>query len=188
MCFSVNDKFISNLASCLNVYCVERRFYVVSGMLASAYDRSAGGLSSLSRRHNNFWNLEFDSRWAAEKVRNRGVDFAKYETFEAGVLGYSLYLSCEYPDLRGCTSVRQFLRTVEPNKAEDLIYLIIQNKWGAFDPDIIRPESLDYEQIIEDIIAGKYGRGLECRQRVTAMGYSSRKIAAMLKWRLTHGK
>lgn len=176
-------EFVYQIAHGLQAYAVDMGYEAVSAMVAIACDDSSYGTKILAREHNNFWRIPYDERWATEQVRVRGKDYASYNSPESGFFGYVQYLELNYPHLVKVTSSRDFLNEVTPDRTDALMYLIVTNNWERFDPVPYKRTALDYNQVVQDIIDGKHGTGLACKQKVVGLGYNFRRVEAMLKRR-----
>lgn len=192
--------FIEKIAPIIKEEAKKRGYKVCSPIIAQACVESAFGTSSLGYRYHNYFGMKCGSSWRGKSVNLKtkeeyttGIlttirdNFRVYDDMVGGVCGYFDFISTKrYENLKSATSPREYLERIKQDGyATSSSYVNTNmncvNKYGltkydSGEEDPKQDKTID--DIVREVIAGKWGNGTDRRNRLRAAGYNPSIIQA----------
>ncbi len=121
------QKFIKDIAGCIQKYAGQYGIKVHSPIIAQAILESGWGESRLAAEYHNYFGLKCGSRWTGRSVNMKTQEeykpgtlttindnFRAYDSMEDGVKGYFEFIQlARYQNLKGITDPKKYLRTIK---------------------------------------------------------------------------
>ena len=191
---SYAQDFINKVAPIVQKYCEAYGYKYASPIIAQACCESAWGRSWISKApYFNFFGLKCGSAWKGRRVNAKtheeykkgtltaiNADFRAFDSLEKGIEGYFEFIQySRYANLRQATSPEDYLEKIRADGyATSYSYVktnkSIIEKYGLKKYDEKPAKSID--DVVKEVIAGKWGNGSERKRRLTEAGYNYSEI------------
>lgn len=155
----------------------------VSPLIASAIHFSSYGTTKAAKEFNNPWGLTADDLPGADCELVRGVPYVTFETFDKACTAVCLWAILWHGVKVEQTPYGMAKVLYGDETADKVMLYATKHNLYQYDVKQVQPTRLDYSRVVSDILLGKYGRGGECKQRVSALGYNYRRVMSMLRER-----
>ena len=200
--------FISTIAPLIVREGKKRGYHVFSAIIAQAICESNWGQSGLSAKYNNFFGLKCGSKWKGASVNMKTKEeytvgtlttikdnFRAYASVEDGVAGYFDFISTKrYANLKTAITPLQYCQFLKADGyatsssyVNTLMSIIQKNNLTKYDgvtEQIVQAYDKGDWEIVEEVIQGKWGNGMDRKQRLAAAGYDYAKIQKMVNQRV----
>lgn len=199
--------FISTIAPLIVKEGKKRGYHVFSAIIAQAICESNWGQSKLSANYNNFFGLKCGSKWKGASVNMKTKEeyvgtlttikdnFRAYASVEDGVAGYFDFISTKrYANLKTALTPLQYCQFLKADGyatsssyVNTLMSIIQKNNLTKYDgvtEQIVQAYDKGEWEIVEEVIQGKWGNGMNRKQRLAAAGYDYAKIQKMVNQRV----
>ena len=200
--------FISTIAPLIVREGKKRGYHVFSPIIAQAICESNWGQSKLSAGYNNFFGLKCGSKWKGASVNMKTKEeytvgtlttikdnFRAYASVEDGVAGYFDFISTKrYANLKTAMTPLQYCQFLKADGyatsssyVNTLMSIIQKNNLTKYDgvtEQIVQAYEKGDWEIVEEVIQGKWGNGMDRKQRLAAAGYDYAKIQKMVNQRV----
>lgn len=200
--------FISTIAPLIVREGKKRGYHVFSAIIAQAICESNWGQSKLSANYNNFFGLKCGSKWKGASVNMKTKEeytvgtlttikdnFRAYASVEDGVAGYFDFISTKrYANLKTAITPLQYCQFLKADGyatsssyVNTLMSIIQKNNLTKYDgvtEQIVQAYDKGDWEIVEEVIQGKWGNGMDRKQRLAAAGYDYAKIQKMVNQRV----
>lgn len=200
--------FISTIAPLIVKEGKKRGYHVFSPIIAQAICESNWGQSGLSANYNNFFGLKCGSKWKGASVNMKTKEeytvgtlttikdnFRAYASVEDGVVGYFDFISTtRYANLKTALTPLQYCQNLKADGyatsssyVNTLMSIIQKNNLTKYDgvtEQIVQAYDKGEWEIVEEVIQGKWGNGMDRKQRLAAAGYDYAKIQKMVNQRV----
>lgn len=200
--------FISTIAPLIVREGKKRGYHVFSAIIAQAICESNWGQSGLSAKYNNFFGLKCGSKWKGASVNMKTKEeytvgtlttikdnFRAYASVEDGVAGYFDFISTKrYANLKTAMTPLQYCQFLKADGyatsssyVNTLMSIIQKNNLTKYDgvtEQIVQAYDKGEWEIVEEVIQGKWGNGMDRKQRLAAAGYDYAKIQKMVNQRV----
>lgn len=199
--------FISTIAPLIVKEGKKRGYHVFSPIIAQAICESNWGQSGLSANYNNFFGLKCGSKWKGASVNMKTKEeytgtlttikdnFRAYASVEDGVAGYFDFISTKrYANLKTAITPLQYCQNLKADGyatsssyVNTLMSIIQKNNLTKYDgvtEQIVQAYDKGEWEIVEEVIQGKWGNGMDRKQRLAAAGYDYAKIQKMVNQRV----
>lgn len=200
--------FISTIAPLIVREGKKRGYHVFSPIIAQAICESNWGQSKLSAGYNNFFGLKCGSKWKGASVNMKTKEeytvgtlttikdnFRAYASVEDGVAGYFDFISTKrYANLKTAMTPLQYCQNLKADGyatsssyVNTLMSIIQKNNLTKYDgvtEQIVQAYDKGDWEIVEEVIQGKWGNGMDRKQRLAAAGYDYAKIQKMVNQRV----
>lgn len=200
--------FISTIAPLIVREGKKRGYHVFSPIIAQAICESNWGQSKLSAGYNNFFGLKCGSKWKGASVNMKTKEeytvgtlttikdnFRAYASVEDGVAGYFDFISTKrYANLKTAITPLQYCQFLKADGyatsssyVNTLMSIIQKNNLTKYDgvtEQIVQAYEKGDWEIVEEVIQGKWGNGMDRKQRLAAAGYDYAKIQKMVNQRV----
>lgn len=199
--------FISTIAPLIVKEGKKRGYHVFSPIIAQAICESNWGQSGLSANYNNFFGLKCGSKWKGASVNMKTKEeytvglttikdnFRAYASVEDGVAGYFDFISTKrYANLKTAMTPLQYCQNLKADGyatsssyVNTLMSIIQKNNLTKYDgvtEQIVQAYDKGDWEIVEEVIQGKWGNGMDRKQRLAAAGYDYAKIQKMVNQRV----
>lgn len=201
--------FISTIAPLIVKEGKKRGYHVFSPIIAQAICESNWGQSGLSANYNNFFGLKCGSKWKGASVNMKTKEeytvggtlttikdnFRAYPSVVDGVAGYFDFISTKrYANLKTAMTPLQYCQNLKADGyatsssyVNTLMSIIQKNNLTKYDgvtEQIVQAYDKGEWEIVEEVIQGKWGNGMDRKQRLAAAGYDYAKIQKMVNQRV----
>lgn len=200
--------FISTIAPLIVKEGKKRGYHVFSPIIAQAICESNWGQSKLSANYNNFFGLKCGSKWKGASVNMKTKEeytvgtlttikdnFRAYASVADGVAGYFDFISTKrYANLKTATTPLQYCQFLKADGyatsssyVNTLMSIVQKNNLTKYDgvtEQIVQAYEKGVWEIVEEVIQGKWGNGMDRKQRLAAAGYDYAKIQKMVNQRV----
>lgn len=200
--------FISTIAPLIVKEGKKRGYHVFSPIIAQAICESNWGQSGLSANYNNFFGLKCGSKWKGASVNMKTKEeytvgtlttikdnFRAYASVVDGVAGYFDFISTKrYANLKTAMTPLQYCQNLKADGyatsssyVNTLMSIIQKNNLTKYDgvtEQIVQAYDKGEWEIVEEVIQGKWGNGMDRKQRLAAAGYDYAKIQKMVNQRV----
>lgn len=200
--------FISTIAPLIVKEGKKRGYHVFSPIIAQAICESNWGQSGLSANYNNFFGLKCGSKWKGASVNMKTKEeytvgtlttikdnFRAYPSVVDGVAGYFDFISTKrYANLKTAMTPLQYCQFLKADGyatsssyVNTLMSIIQKNNLTKYDgvtEQIVQAYDKGEWEIVEEVIQGKWGNGMDRKQRLAAAGYDYAKIQKMVNQRV----
>lgn len=199
--------FISTIAPLIVKEGKKRGYHVFSPIIAQAICESNWGQSGLSANYNNFFGLKCGSKWKGASVNMKTKEeyagglvtikdnFRAYASVVDGVAGYFDFISTKrYANLKTAMTPLQYCQFLKADGyatsssyVNTLMSIIQKNNLTKYDgvtEQIAQAYDKGEWEIVEEVIQGKWGNGMDRKQRLAAAGYDYAKIQKMVNQRV----
>ena len=208
-----NKEFIAMIAPLIKAEAFNRGYTVCSTAIAQACIESAFGRSSLGSKYNNFFGMKCGKSWRGKSVNLKTKEeytpgtltsvsafFRVYDSIQDGVVGYYDFISTSrYENLKTARDYQQYAVMLKADGyATSSTYVKTLTdcveKYGldAYDyssvSEMIDDNIVTLDDIAREVIRGKWGNGLERKQRLTIAGYNYREVQKRVNAILRGGK
>lgn len=179
------QEFISSVANGI-VNCPDSKTIpFVSPLIAGAIHFSSYGTTKAAKDFNNPWGLTADDIPGADCEFVRGIPYVTFSTLEYGCTAVCLWAKLLKGTKKESTPY-EMAHTLYGDMANKVMTYATKHNLYQYDVKQEIPSTIDYNRIVTEILSGKYGRGLECKQSVSARGYNYRRVMALLRERRNH--
>lgn len=188
------NEFIATIAPLIVKEGKKRGYHVFSPVIAQAICESNWGQSKLSANYHNFFGLKCGSKWKGAcinmktKEEYKGTlttikdNFRSYPSVKDGVAGYYDFISTKryenlkyaYTPLQYCQYLKDDGYATSSSYVNTLMNIIEKNNLTKYDGvtmQIVDSYYKDVSDIVDEVIAGKWGNGMDRKQRLAAAGY-----------------
>lgn len=202
--------FISTIAPLIVREGKKRGYHVFSPVIAQAICESNWGQSKLSAGYNNFFGLKCGSKWKGPSVNMKTKEeytvgtlttikdnFRAYATVEEGVAGYYDFISTKrYENLKSSLTPLQYCQNLKADGyatsssyVNTLMTIIQKNNLAKYDgvtEQIVEAQAQNKGpwEIVNEVIEGKWGNGIDRKQRLAAAGYDYAAIQKLVNQRV----
>lgn len=199
--------FIATIAPLIVKEGKKRGYHVFSPIIAQAICESNWGQSKLSAGYNNFFGLKCGSKWKGASVNMKTKEeyagglvtikdnFRAYPSVVDGVAGYFDFISTKrYANLKTAMTPLQYCQNLKADGyatsssyVSTLMSIIQKNNLTKYDgvtEQIVQAYDKGEWEIVEEVIQGKWGNGMDRKQRLAAAGYDYAKIQKMVNQRV----
>jgi len=200
--------FIATIAPLIVREGKKRGYHVFSPIIAQAICESNWGQSKLSANYNNFFGLKCGSKWKGASVNMKTKEeytvgtlttikdnFRAYTSVVDGVAGYFDFISTKrYANLKTAMTPLQYCQNLKADGyatsssyVSTLMSIIQKNNLTKYDgvtEQIVQAYAKGDWEIVEEVIQGKWGNGMDRKQRLAAAGYDYAKIQKMVNQRV----
>lgn len=199
--------FISTIAPLIVKEGKKRGYHIFSPIIAQAICESNWGQSGLSANYNNFFGLKCGSKWKGASVNMKTKEeyagtlttikdnFRAYPSVVDGVAGYFDFISTKrYANLKTAMTPLQYCQNLKADGyatsssyVNTLMSIIQKNNLTKYDgvtEQIVQAYAKGEWEIVEEVIQGKWGNGMDRKQRLAAAGYDYAKIQKMVNQRV----
>ena len=189
-------KFIAEIAPIIQQEAKNRGYKVCSPIIAQACIESNYGISSLSTKYYNYFGMKCGSSWKGKSVNLATKEeytvgtltkikdnFRVYENMLHGVKGYFDFINTKrYANLKTATTPKMYLEYIKKDGyATSSTYVNTNmnciNKWDLTKYDTIY-ETKSFDEVVQEVIDGKWGNGVERMQRLRAAGFNPSMVQA----------
>ena len=193
---SYTSDFINTVAPIVQKYAKQYGYKYPSAIIAQACCESAWGRSWISKApYFNFFGLKCGSAWKGRRVNAKtheeytkgtltaiSADFRAYDSLDEGIKGYFEFIQySRYANLKQATSPEDYLEKIRADGyATSYTYvntnkkIIEQCNLKQFDEKPAVTKSID--DVVKEVIQGKWGNGAERKRRLTEAGYNYAEI------------
>lgn len=189
--------FVKKIGPLIQKEAINRGYKVCSPIIAQAIIESRYGESGLAKYH-NYFGLKCGSSWKGASVNMKTKEeytvgtltsirdnFRAYPSMEAGVKGYFDFISTKrYSNLKSATSPEEYLQKIKADGYATSSRYVQTNmdcirKYDLFSWDWnYTADMKSLEEIAQEVIDGKWGNGVDRRQRLRAAGYNASMVQA----------
>lgn len=155
----------------------------VSPLVASAIHFSTYGTTKAAKDFNNPWGLTADDLPGADCELVRGIPYVTFETFDKACTAVCLWAILWHGVKNASTPHDMATSLYDSETADKVMYYATKHNLYQYDIKQVQPTRLDYDRVVSDILLNKFGRGTECKQRVSALGYNYRRVMSLLRER-----
>ena len=178
-----------------------RGYKVYSAVIAQAIIESNWGQSGLAK-YNNFFGLKCGSKWKGASVNMKTKEeykvgqlttikdnFRAYVNMEEGVKGYYDFINTKrYANLKTASSALEYCQNLKndgyatsSSYVKTLMNTIRKHGLDAYDSECVRSSiNKNLEQIAMEVIEGKWGCGMDRKNRLHAAGYDYAEVQAIV--------
>jgi flagellum-specific peptidoglycan hydrolase FlgJ len=188
--------FIKHIAPIICKEADDHGYKIKSTVIAQAIIEGAAGTSSLAKRWHNHFGMKCGSSWKGKSVNlstkeeytpgqltNIKANFRAYDSDEEGIAGYYDFINTKrYANLKNAKDYRQYAEYIKADgwaTSSTYVNTLISTvkKYNLFtydtwDVNTIKP----IDEIVKEIIDGKWGNGNDRRQRLERAGYDYDEI------------
>lgn len=200
--------FISVIAPLIVKEGKKRGYKIFSTVIAQAIIESNWGQSKLSANYNNFFGLKCGSKWKGASVNMRTREeysvgtlttikdnFRAYASVEDGVAGYYDFISTKrYANLKSATTPLEYATMLKADgyatsssyvsALTNTVKKYNLTKYDGVTEQIVEAYEKGVWEIVQEVIDGKWGNGLDRKQRLAAAGYDYAAIQKLVNQRL----
>lgn len=189
--------FVKKIGPLIQKEAIHRGYKVCSPIIAQAVIESRYGESGLAKYH-NYFGLKCGSSWKGASVNMKTKEeytvgtltsirdnFRAYPSMEAGVKGYFDFISTKrYSNLKSATSPEEYLQKIKADGYATSSRYVQTNmgcirKYDLFSWDWnYTADMKSLEEVAQEVIDGKWGNGVDRRQRLRAAGYNASMVQA----------
>lgn len=186
-----------------------RGYSIFSAVIAQAIIESNWGQSGLAK-HNNFFGLKCGSKWRGASVNMKTKEeykvgtlttikdnFRAYGNVEEGVRGYYDFINTKrYANLKTAHSALEYCQNLKADGyatsssyVNTLMNCVTKYNLTAYDgvneqvAEAVATKKGEWE-IVDEVIRGKWGNGIDRQNRLTAAGYDYASIQRKVNDRL----
>lgn len=178
-----------------------RGYKIFSPVIAQAIIESNWGQSGLAK-YNNFFGLKCGSKWKGASVNMKTKEeykvgqlttikdnFRAYPDMASGVAGYYDFINTKrYANLKTAKSALEYCEDLKADGyatsssyVKTLMNTIHKHGLDAYDSETVRSSmNKTVEQIAMEVIAGKWGNGMDRKNRLHAAGYDYAEVQAVV--------
>lgn len=188
--------FIEHIAPIICKEADDRGYKIKSTVIAQAIIEGAAGTSSLAKRWHNHFGMKCGSSWKDKSVNlstkeeytpgqltNIKANFRVYDSDEEGIAGYYDFISTKrYANLKNAKDYRQYAEYIKADgwaTSSTYVSTLISTvkKYNLFIYDTWDVSSTKpINEIVKEVINGKWGNGNDRRQRLEKAGYNYEEI------------
>jgi len=185
----------------------KRGYHVFSPVIAQAVIESNYGQSGLAK-YNNFFGLKCGSHWKGGSVNLKTKEeysvgtlttirdnFRTYSGVREGVEGYYDFISTKrYANLKTAMTPLQYCQNLKAdgyatsskyvNTLMNCIEKLNLTRYDGVTEQIVSAYDKGVWEIVEEVIQGKWGNGMDRKMRLTAAGYDYSMIQRYVNARL----
>lgn len=200
--------FISVIAPLIVKEGKKRGYKIFSTVIAQAIIESNWGQSKLSANYNNFFGLKCGSKWKGASVNMKTREeysvgtlttikdnFRAYASVEDGVAGYYDFISTKrYANLKSATTPLEYATMLKADgyatsssyvsTLTNTVKKYNLTKYDGVTEQIVEAYEKGVWEIVQEVIDGKWGNGLDRKQRLAAAGYDYAAIQKLVNQRL----
>ena len=199
--FAEAKEFIEKIGPIIQKKALERGYHVCSPVIAQACVESNFGYSSLSAKYFNFFGLKSGKYWKGKSVNLKTKEeykqgqlttindnFRVFDNMEEGVKGYFDFISTKrYANLKDATTPKQYLEYLKADGYATSFKYVATNMDYISKYNLTRFDSFKQEQdlksneeIAREVINGKWGTGIDRKERLTKAGYDYAVIQSLV--------
>lgn len=197
-------QFIRIIAPLIQDEAKKRGYKVCSPIIAQACVESAFGTSSLGYRFHNYFGMKCGSAWEGKSINMKTKEeytqgtltsirdnFRVYDSMEEGVKGYFDFINTKrYANLKSAVTPEMYLALIKSDGyATSSSYvntnmncikkydLMKYDAWNDVPVDSSNDsDTMIIDKIAKEVIAGRWGVGIERKQRLRAAGYNPQMV------------
>lgn len=201
------SEFISVIAPKIVKEGKKRGYKVFSPVIAQAIIESNWGQSGLAKYH-NYFGLKCGSKWRGGSVNMKTKEeysvgtlttikdnFRTYGSVQDGVEGYYDFISTNrYANLKTATTPLEYCQRLKADGyatsssyVNTLMNCIQKNELTKYDgvtEQIVEAYTKGEWEIVDEVIHGKWGSGIDRKNRLSVAGYDYARIQKMVNDRL----
>lgn len=177
----------------------KRGYKIYSPIIAQAIIESNWGQSGLAE-YNNFFGMKCGSKWKGKSVNMKTREeytpgtlttikdnFRAYDSIEDGIKGYFDFISTSrYENLKKsrtpyeyCLNLKNDGYATSSKYVNTLMNTINKHELYLYD-DVSRETPLPIEQVAMEVIDGKWGDGIDRKNRLHAYGYDYAEVQKLV--------
>lgn len=191
--------FISQIATYVKKYASSYGIMVHSPVIAQAILESGWGESPLASKYHNYFGLKCGGAWKGKSVNMTTSEeyipgthtiindnFRVFDSMEEGVKGYFDFINySRYANLKGVTDPQTYVENIKADGyatsstyVKNLMRVINDNNLTQYDNDNANTvkDTQSIDEIVQAVIAGKYGNGEDRKNALEAAGYNYTEI------------
>ncbi len=189
-------EFIKHIAPIICAEADKRGYKIKSTVIAQAIVEGAAGTSSLASRWHNHFGMKCGSAWKGKSVNlstkeeytpgqltNIKANFRVYDSDEEGIAGYYDFIDTKrYANLKNAKDYRQYAEYIKADGwatsstyVNTLVSTVKKYNLFTYDTWDVKPAK-SVEEIVKEVIDGKWGNGNDRRQRLEKAGYNYEEI------------
>lgn len=194
-------QFVNNIYNAILKYASEYNIIAYPPILAQAILESGWGKSSLAKRYHNYFGMKCGSKWKGKSVNlatkeeyNIGTltsirdNFRVYDTLEDGVKGYFEFINTSrYKNLKGVADTKTYLKLIKNDGyatssryVENLMNVVKNYDLEKYSINsTVHNQKSNYE-IAQEVISGKWGVGVDRKNKLTNSGYDYKEIQSLV--------
>lgn len=205
---SVQTEYIERIAKIIKKEASKRGYKYPSAIIAQACLESGYGRSTLAKKYHNHFGMKCGSAWKGASVNmntkeeykagvisNISANFRAYASDEEGIAGYFDFISAKrYENLKSATSAQDYLQKIKNDGyatsfsyVKNTMAIVTTYKLTKYDGTETTPatvELLSFDEIVKEVLAGKWGNGNTRKSKLTKAGYDYKAIQAEVNKRL----
>lgn len=198
--------FIQKIAPLIQAEAKARGYKVCAAIIAQAVIESRYGESGLAKYH-NYFGLKCGSSWKGSSVNMKTKEeynsqlvsirdnFRTYPSMEAGVKGYFDFISTKrYSNLKSAETSEEYLKRIKADGYATSSSYVQTNMNCIKKYDLLKWDDWNgqaektIDDIAKEVIAGKWGNGVERRQRLRAAGWNAAMVQARVNELVRNGQ
>ena len=191
------QNFINSIYKALCKYAPMYSIKCYSAIIGQAILESGWGKSKLASSYHNYFGLKCGSYWKGKSVNmetfeeyNVGTltqindNFRVFDDLDSGVKGYLDFINTSrYSNLKNVTSPQEYLQNIKNDGyatsstyVDNVMNIVTTYNLTSYDTKI----SKTLEEIVQEVIAGKWGNGEERKTALTKAGYDYNLIQSLV--------
>ena len=191
------QNFINSIYEALCKYAPSYDIKCYSAIIGQAILESGWGNSKLASSYHNYFGLKCGSKWNGKSVNMKTFEefnvgeltptadyFRVFDNLEEGVKGYLDFINTKrYSNLKNVTSPQEYLQNIKNDGyatsstyVDNVMNIVTTYNLTSYDDKI----SKSLEEIVQEVIAGKWGNGEERKTALTKAGYDYNTIQSLV--------
>ena len=191
------QNFINSIYEALCKYAPTYSIKCYSAIIGQAILESGWGKSKLASSFHNYFGLKCGSYWKGKSINmetfeeyNVGTltqitdNFRVFDDLDSGVKGYLDFINTSrYSNLKNVISPQEYLQnikndgyTTSSTYVDNVMNIVTSYNLTSYDAKI----SKTLEEIVKEVIAGKWGNGEERKTSLTKSGYDYNTIQSLV--------
>lgn len=187
-------EFIARIAPLIQEEARARGYKLCSPIIAQACIESGYDTSLLAYKFHNYFGMKCGSSWKGTSVNLRTKEeynsqlvsirdnFRTYSSMESGVKGYFDFIGTKrYANLKTAETPEEYLKMIKADGYATSSTYVQTNMNCVRKYDLEKwdwKELKSIDEIVKEVLAGKWGNGVERRQRLRAAGYNPTIVQA----------
>lgn len=191
------QNFINSIYEALCKYAPMYSIKCYSAIIGQAILESGWGKSKLAFSFHNYFGLKCGSYWKGKSVNmktfeeyNAGTltqitdNFRVFDDLDSGVKGYLDFINTSrYSNLKNVTTPQEYLQNIKNDGyatsstyVDNVMNIVTSYNLTSYDNKIGK----SLEEIVREVIAGKWGNGEERKTALTKAGYDYNTIQSLV--------
>ena len=191
------QNFINSIYEALCKYAPTYSIKCYSAIIGQAILESGWGKSKLASSYHNYFGLKCGSYWKGKSVNMETFEeykvgaltqitdnFRVFDNLDSGVKGYLDFINTSrYSNLKNVVSPQEYLQNIKNDGyatsstyVDGVMRIVTTYNLTSYDTKI----SKTLEEIVQEVIAGKWGNGEERKTALTKAGYDYNTIQSLV--------